>query len=71
VICSNGYRLYFRFRPVPMYFSYRTFDFDVSEIPISFLFPRLPFSISFPIKNMETITVLVFSTVFDRFHPYV
>jgi hypothetical protein len=62
-----GYRLYLRFRPVPMYFPYRTFDFDVSEIPISFSFPKLPFPISFSIKNMETVTVLVFS---DRFRPF-
>ena len=61
-----GYRLYLRFRPVPMYFSYRTFDFDVSEIPLSFPFPKLPFPISFPIKNMKMVTVLVFS---DRFRP--
>jgi hypothetical protein len=50
-----------------MYFSYRTFDFDVSEISISFQFPKLPFPISFPIKNMKTVTVLVFS---DRFRPF-
>jgi hypothetical protein len=50
-----------------MYFSYRTFDSDVSEIPISFPFPKLPFPISFSIKNMKTVTVLVFS---DRFRPF-
>jgi hypothetical protein len=50
-----------------MYFPYRTFDSDVSEIPISFSFPKLPFPISFPIKNMKTVTVLVFS---DRFRPF-
>jgi hypothetical protein len=46
-----GYRLYLRFRPVPMYFPYRAFDSDISEIPISFSFPKLPFPISFPIKK--------------------
>jgi hypothetical protein len=50
-----------------MYFSYRTFDFDASEIPISFSFPKLPFPISFLIKNMKTVTILVF---FDRFRPF-
>jgi hypothetical protein len=40
-----------------VYFPYRTF---VAEIPISFPFPKLPFSISFRIKNMKTVTVLVF-----------
>ena len=59
--------MYLRFRPIPMYFSYRTFDFDVSEISISFPFPKLPFPISFPIKNMKTVMVLVFS---DRFRPF-
>jgi hypothetical protein len=48
-----GYRLYLRFRPIPMYFLYRTFDFDVSEISISFPFPKLPFPISFAIKKYE------------------
>jgi hypothetical protein len=38
----------------------------VSEIPISFLYPELPFSILFPIKNMKTVMVFVFT---DRFHP--
>jgi hypothetical protein len=60
------YRSYFRFRPLPVYFPYRTFVSDVSEIPISFPFPVLPFSILFPIKNMKTVMVLVFT---DRFHP--
>jgi hypothetical protein len=50
-----------------MYFLYRTSISDDSEIPMSFLFPELPFSISFPIKNMKTVTVLVFS---DRFRPF-
>jgi hypothetical protein len=61
------YRSYFRFRPLPVYFPHRTFVFDVSEIPISFPFPELPFSISFPIKNMKTVMVLVF---IDRFRPF-
>jgi hypothetical protein len=47
------YRSYFRFRSLPVYFPHRTFVSDVSEIPISFLFPELPFSISFPIKKYE------------------
>jgi hypothetical protein len=34
-----------------MYFPYRAFDSDISEIPISFSFPKLPFPISFPIKK--------------------
>ena len=50
-----------------MYFPHRTFVSDVSEIPISFPFPELPFPISFPIKNMKTVTVLVFS---DRFRLF-
>jgi hypothetical protein len=50
-----------------VYFSHRTFVFDVSEIPISFPFPELPFSILFPIKNMKTVMVLVFT---DRFRPF-
>jgi hypothetical protein len=50
-----------------MFFSYRTFVSDVSEISISFLFPKLPFSFLFPIKNMETVMVLVFT---DRFRPF-
>jgi hypothetical protein len=48
-----GYRLYLRFRPVPMYFLYQTFDFNVFEIQISFSFPKLPFLISFPIKKWK------------------
>jgi hypothetical protein len=52
-----------------MYFPYRTFDSDVSEMPILFLFPKLPFPISFPIKNMETVMVLVFSDHFLPFSP--
>jgi hypothetical protein len=47
-------------------FFYRTSVSDDSEIPMSFMFPELPFLILFPIKNMKTVTVLVFS---DRFHP--
>jgi hypothetical protein len=47
-----------------VYFPHRTFVSDVSEIPISFPFPELPFSILFPIKNMKTIMVLAFPTVF-------
>jgi hypothetical protein len=62
------YRSYFRFRSLPVYFPYRTFVSEVSEIPISFPFSELPFSISFPIKNMKMVMVLVFT---DRFHPYV
>jgi hypothetical protein len=50
-----------------MYFSHQTFVFDVSEIPISFPFLELPFSILFPIKNMKTVMVLVFT---DRFRPF-
>jgi hypothetical protein len=50
-----------------VYFPYRTFISEVSEIPISFPFPKLPFSISIPIKNMETVMVLVF---IDRFRPF-
>jgi hypothetical protein len=61
------YRLYFRFRPLPVYFPHQTFVSDVSEIPISFPFPELPFSILFPIKNMKTVMVLVFT---DRFRPF-
>ena len=61
------YRSYFRFRPLPVYFPHRTFVSDVSEIPISFPFPELPFSILFPIKNMKTVMVLVFT---DRFRPF-
>jgi hypothetical protein len=48
-------------------FPHQTFVFDVSEIPISFPFPELPFSILFPIKNMKTVMVLVFT---DRFRPF-
>jgi hypothetical protein len=61
------YRSNFRFRPLPAYFSYRNFVSDVSEVPISFPFPEFPFPISFPIKNMKTVTVLVFT---DRFRPF-
>jgi hypothetical protein len=50
-----------------VYFPHRTFVSDVSEIPISFPFPELPFSILFPIKNMKTVMVLVFT---DRFRPF-
>jgi hypothetical protein len=50
-----------------MFFLYRTSVSDDSEIPMSFPFPELPFPISFPIKNMKTVTVLVFS---DRFRPF-
>jgi hypothetical protein len=50
-----------------VYFPHRTFVFDVFEIPILFLFSELPFSILFPIKNMKTVMVLVFT---DCFHPY-
>jgi hypothetical protein len=49
-----------------VYFPHQTFVSDVSEIPISFPFPELPFSILFPIKNIKTVMVLVFT---DRFHP--
>jgi hypothetical protein len=38
-----------------------------SEIPISFPFPELPFSILFPIKNMKTVMILVFT---DRFRLF-
>jgi hypothetical protein len=41
------------FDPLPVYFPHRTVVFDVSEIPISFLFPKLPFSILFLIKKYE------------------
>jgi hypothetical protein len=61
------YLSYFRFRPLPVYFPHRTFVSDVSEIPISFPFPELPFLILFPIKNIKAVMVLVFT---DRFHPY-
>jgi hypothetical protein len=50
-----------------MYFPHRNFVSDVSEIPISFPFPELSFPILFPIKNMETVMVLVFT---DRFRPF-
>jgi hypothetical protein len=36
-----------------VYFPHRTFVSDVSEIPISFPFPELPFSILFSIKKYE------------------
>jgi hypothetical protein len=61
------YRSYFKFRSLPVYFPYRTFVSEVSEIPISFLFSELPFSISFPIKNMKMVMVLVFT---DCFRPF-
>jgi hypothetical protein len=61
------YRSYFRFRSLPVYFPYRTFVFDVSEIPISFPFPELSFPILFLIKNIKTIMVLVFT---DRFRTF-
>jgi hypothetical protein len=48
-------------------FLYQTSVSDDSEIPMSFPFLELPFLISFPIKNMKTVTVLVFS---DRFRPF-
>jgi hypothetical protein len=60
------YQSYFRFRSLSVYFPHQTFVSDVSEIPISFPFLELPFLILFPIKNMKTIMVLVFT---DRFHP--
>jgi hypothetical protein len=50
-----------------VYFPHRTFVSDVSEIPISFPFPELPFSILFPIKNMKTVMVLLFT---DCFRPF-
>jgi hypothetical protein len=50
-----------------VYFPHRTFVSDVSEIPISFPFPELPFSISFSIKNMKPVMVLLFT---DRFRPF-
>ena len=61
------YRLYFRFRPLPVYFPHQTFVSDVFEIPILFPFPEVPFSILFLIKNMKTVMVLVFT---DRFRPF-
>jgi hypothetical protein len=36
-----------------VYFPHQTFVSDVSEIPISFPFPELPFSILFPIKKYK------------------
>jgi hypothetical protein len=57
----------FRFRPLSVYTPHRTFVSDFSEIPISFPFPELPFPILFPIKNMKTVMVLVFT---DRFRPF-
>ena len=63
--------MYFRFRPLPVYFPHQTFVFDVSEIPISFPFPELPFSILFPIKNMKTVMVLVFTDRFLRLPVFV
>jgi hypothetical protein len=50
-----------------VYFPHQTFVSDVSEIPISFPFPELLFSILFSIKNMKTVMVLVFT---DRFRPF-
>jgi hypothetical protein len=61
------YRSYFRFRPLPMYFRRRTSVFDVSEIPISFPFPELPFSISFLIKKYENGNDFTFT---DCFRPF-
>jgi hypothetical protein len=61
------YRSYFRFWPLPVYFPHWTFVSNVFEIPILFPFPELPFFILFPIKNMKTIMVLVFT---NCFHPY-
>jgi hypothetical protein len=50
-----------------VYFPRQTFVSDVSEIPISFPFLELPFSI----KNMETVMVLVFTDPFITDHvPY-
>jgi hypothetical protein len=45
--------LYFRFLPVSMYFLYRIFVFDDSEISMLFPFLELLFPISFPIKKYE------------------
>jgi hypothetical protein len=50
-----------------VYFPHQTFVSDVSEIPVSFPFPELPFLILFPIKNMKMVMVLVFP---DRFQPF-
>jgi hypothetical protein len=50
-----------------VYFPHQTFVSDLSEIPISFPLPELSFSILFPIKNMKTVMVLVFT---DRFRPF-
>ena len=61
------YRSYFRFQPLPVYFPHQTFISDVSEMPISFPFPEILFLILFPIKNMKTIMILVFT---DRFRPF-
>jgi hypothetical protein len=36
-----------------MCFLYRTFVFDVSELPLSFPFPELSFSILFPKEKYE------------------
>jgi hypothetical protein len=47
----------------------RTFVSDVSELPMSFLFPELSFSILFPRKNMITEMVLVFIDCFRLFSP--
>ena len=58
------YRSYSRFRPLPVYFPYRTFISEVSEISISFPFPKVPFSISILIKNMKTVMFT------DRLRPF-
>ena len=58
------YRSYFRFRPLPVYFPHQTFVSDVSEIPILFPFPELPFSILFPIKKYEN------SNGFSVYRPF-
>jgi hypothetical protein len=47
-----------------MYFPYQTFIFDVSEIPISFPFPELPFLISLSIKKYEN------NNDFSIFRPF-
>jgi hypothetical protein len=45
-------------------FSIELFVSDVSEIPISFSFLNLRFSILFPIKNIKMVTILVFIDCF-------
>jgi hypothetical protein len=47
-----------------VYFPHQTFVSDVSEIPISFPFVELPFSISFPIKKYEN------GNVFSVYRPF-